>query len=357
MGAMYLMNLTINSLRIKGHDISDDEALAAINAILLHDIGHGPFSHSLENTILEGINHEFISRLLINKLNLEFNGQLGESLKIFDDTHPKRFLHQLVSSQLDVDRLDYLKRDSFYTGVSEGVVNTERIIKMLTIADDKIAVESKGIYSIEKFIISRRLMYWQVYLHKTVIAAETLLIQILKRAKNLALNGFDLFGTDPLRYFLYQRFSSDDLLKEDSIIDTFTELDDFDIFTSIKEWRKSEDRVLSYLCNSLVDRKLFRIELSSEPFTEDYIRHLKETIMSEFDLSEEESDYLLTVDTTENYAYHPKSDKINILYKNGEVMDIASASDQLNISMLKKNITKHFICYPKTTEALINHNK
>ena len=353
MGAMYLMNLIINSLKIKGHNISDEEALGAINAILLHDIGHGPFSHSLENTILEGIDHEFLSKLLINKLNQEFDGKLSESLEIFENTHPKKFLHQLVSSQLDVDRLDYLKRDSFYTGVSEGVVNTERIIKMLTIANDQLAVESKGIYSIEKFIISRRLMYWQVYLHKTVIAAETLLIKILKRAKYLANNGVELFATSALRFFLYNNFTADDIQNDDSILDIFTELDDFDIFTSIKEWRKCDDKILSYLCNSLVNRELFRIELSNKPFTQSYINQIKEIVMSSFNITEEESEFLLTVDTTANNAYHPQSDKINILYKSGEIIDIASASDQLNISILQKNITKYFLAYPKTMETFI----
>jgi len=356
-GAMYLMNLIINSLKIKGHEISDAEAQGALNAILLHDIGHGPFSHSLENTILEGINHEFISKLLMNKINQEFNGKLSTSIEIFDNDHPKKFLHQLVSSQLDVDRLDYLKRDSFYTGVSEGVVNTERIIKMLTISNDQLAVESKGIYSIEKFIISRRLMYWQVYLHKTVIAAETLLIQILRRAKFLARQDFELFATDSLLFFLYNKFTAEDLKNDGGILDKFTDLDDFDIFTSIKEWRKSSDKVLSFLSNSLVNRQLFRIEFSNNPFPEEYSNEIKEKIKSEFGFSDSESHYLFAMDTTENYAYHPKSDKINILYKSGEVIDIASASDQLNLSMLQKNITKHFICYPKTIEALINRNK
>ncbi|MBU2651300.1 MAG: HD domain-containing protein [Bacteroidetes bacterium] len=347
MGAMYLMGQVIAALRNKGIGISDEETLSATIAILLHDIGHGPFSHSLEHSILDGINHEQISRLYMERLNEAFNGSLEEAISIFNNSHPKAFLHQLVSSQLDVDRMDYLRRDSFYTGVSEGVINTERIIKMLTIAGGKIAVEEKGIYSVEKYIIARRLMYWQVYLHKTVVAAESMLNQILKRAKFLARQGEELFATPSFAYFLTHPCTLEDLKNNPDILEIFSQLDDFDILTSVKVWTKHHDKVLSMLSEALINRHLFRTELSNIPAEPERIQEMILSVCHVTGLTAEEAAHFVIHGSSANYAYHPKSDKINIVYKNGDVVDIARASEQLNISVLLKNITKYFICAPK----------
>jgi hypothetical protein len=346
-GAMHLMNHAINSLRLKGVEINDEEANEAAVSILLHDIGHGPFSHALENSIIENIDHEMISRIYMDRLNAEFDGQLQGAINIFENSCKRKFLHQLVSSQLDMDRLDYLKRDSFYTGVSEGVVNAERIIKMLYVQDDKIVVEEKGIYSIEKFIIARRLMYWQVYLHKTVLSAETMLMNILRRAKELSLGGEDLFATPVLDYFLKNRIGKNELINDGSLLIKFSQLDDYDIYTAIKVWVNAKDPILSKLCKMLLNRQLFRCELQSDMFPEDRISCIRSEISKRYDLTEEEASYFIITDSTENHAYHPLSDKINILYKSGKVVDIANASDQLNITVLHKTVTKYFICYPK----------
>jgi len=346
-GAMHLMNHAVTGLRLKGVGISDTEALDVAIAILLHDIGHGPFSHALENSIIENIDHEMISRLYMDKLNEIFEGQLQGAIRIFENSCERKFLHQLVSSQLDMDRLDYLKRDSFYTGVSEGVVNAERIIKMLYVEDDKIVVEEKGIYSIEKFIIARRLMYWQVYLHKTVLAGETMLMNILRRAKALSMAGEDLFATPVLAYFLQNKLGKNELLYDDRVLESFSLLDDFDIYTAIKVWKDADDPVLSTLCRMIVNRELFACELKNEVFSEDKVADIRAAIAKKHDLSDEDASYFLIADSTENHAYHPKSDKINILYKSGELMDIAHASDQLNITVLHKTVTKYFLCFPK----------
>ena len=347
MGAMFLMNHAIQSLRLKGVDISEQEALDAATAILLHDIGHGPFSHALENSIIESIDHEVISRLYMDKLNTLFGGALEGAISIFSNTCHKKFLHQLVSSQLDMDRLDYLKRDSFYTGVSEGVVNAERIIKMLYVHDDKIVVEEKGIYSIEKFIIARRLMYWQVYLHKTVLSAENMLINILRRARELSLAGRKLFATPELAFFLENRIRKQEIIHDGSMLERFSRLDDFDIYAAIKIWVNDDDPVLSRLCRNLLNRELFACELENEPFREEKLDCIARAISERYGLKEHEASYFMVSDSTENYAYHPQSDKINILYKSGEVVDIANASDQLNITVLYKTVTKYFLCYPK----------
>ena len=346
-GAMHLMNHAIHALRLKEVEISDQEELNAAVAILLHDIGHGPFSHALENSIIENIDHEIISRLYMDKLNDAFGGQMQGAISIFDNSCDRKFLHQLVSSQLDMDRLDYLKRDSFYTGVSEGVVNAERIIKMLYVEDDKIVVEEKGIYSIEKFIVARRLMYWQVYLHKTVLAAETMLMNILRRARELSLAGESLFATPVLEYFLKNRIGKNELLHDPRVLELFSRLDDFDIYTAIKVWAEAADPVLSGLSKMLINRELFSCELENEVFPEDKVLKIRNEIAKKYNLSDDEAGYFLIADSTENRAYHPKSDKINILYKSGELIDIANASDQFNITVLHKTVTKYFLCYPK----------
>lgn len=346
-GAMYLMTEALQILKSKGIKISDEECRATIAAILLHDIGHGPFSHALEHTIVKGIHHEDISTMLMDELNKTFKGKLSLAIKIFEDEHPKKFLHQLVSSQLDMDRLDYLNRDSFFTGVSEGVVSSDRIIKMLNVKDGQLVIEAKGIYSVENFLIARRLMYWQVYLHKTVLSAEKLLVNILKRAKELSLNGEDLFATPALSLFLKNNFSKKDFTSRPELLQQFVLLDDYDIMASVKVWMNHQDIVLSLLCKNLIDRNLYKIELQNKNFTAAYKDQIHEKVMKKYKLTKKETDYFVFSESVNNSAYNSSHFKINILYKNGELVDVAKASDQLNIKMLSKKVTKYFICYPK----------
>lgn len=346
-GAMHLMTTAIEVIKSKGHEVNREEEEGVLAAILLHDIGHAPFSHTLENTIVEDINHEALSLIFMHALNREFNGKLDLAIRIFQNTYPKKFLHQLVTGQLDMDRLDYLRRDSFFSGVSEGVVSSQRIIKMLNIVNDQLVVEEKGIYSLEKFIVARRLMYWQVYLHKTVISAEILLIKIMERAKFLARNGSDLFCSPNLRLFLYHRQPKSSFVDNPEILKAFAGLDDYDIFGAIKVWSGHEDYVLKELCSRLVNRKLFKIQMRKTPFTEDEVQPIAEKILSKMNLKEEDLHYFLVRDDISNLAYATNDESINILMKNGEVTDIATASDSLNITMLSESITKFFICYPK----------
>jgi len=346
-GTMHLMHQAIEVLRSKGHEITKDEENGALIAILLHDIGHGPYSHTLENSIVAEISHEELSLIFMERLNTEFSGTLNTAIAIFKNEYTKHFLHQLVSSQLDMDRLDYLKRDSFFTGVSEGVINTDRIIKMLDMVDDELVVEAKGIYSVEKFIIARRLMYWQVYLHKTVLSAENMLMQVIRRARFLALNGEKLFATDPFGMFLQNEIGKDDFIKNPSILETFGELDDFDVFASIKMWTKSTDKVLAMLSQNLVNRQLFRNEIQNKPFGNDLIAALKHKVAALYDISEADAGYFVFSDIARNSAYNPFNDRINILFRDGKVQDITEASDQLNIDILSKTVTKYFLCYPK----------
>ncbi len=346
-GAMHLMTEALQILKSKDVKITDEEIQAANIAILLHDIGHGPFSHALEHTIVKGIHHEDISAMLMDELNKVFGGKLSLAIKIFKNEHPKKFLHQLVSSQLDMDRLDYLNRDSFFTGVTEGVVGSDRIIKMLNVKNGELVVEAKGIYSIENFLIARRLMYWQVYLHKTVLSAEKLLVNILKRAKELSLNGVDLFATPMLSLFLKNNFSKKDFIKKPELLNQFVLLDDYDIMASIKVWTEHADTVLSILCKNLMDRNLYKIELQNKNFTIAYKNQILERVMKIYKLTKKEADYFVFTESVNNSAYNSSLFKINILYKNGELADVAKASDQLNIKMLSKKVTKYFICYPK----------
>jgi len=347
LGATYLMSQAIETLRSKKIDISQEEAEAVIVAILLHDIGHGPYSHALEDSIVSGINHEQLSELFMNRLNEAFNGQLKLALKIFRNEYERKFLHQLVSSQLDVDRLDYLNRDSFFTGVSEGVISSDRIIKMLNVYKDQLVIEAKGIYSIEKFIVSRRLMYWQVYLHKTVVSAECLLINILKRAKELYRQGQKLFCTPALQTFLETEYTYNDFLKTPDLLDTFASLDDTDIVAGIKVWQNEKDKVLSDLCSRMINRNLFRIVIQSEPFQEDTISKYKQAIVSQLAMNEPELGYYLVKGHMVNNAYNSSSDKINILFKDGSVKDITEATDTLNIKALAVPVEKHYVCFPK----------
>ena len=346
-GAMYLMTEALQVLKSKGIKITDDETRAAIVAILLHDIGHGPFSHALEHTIVKGIHHEDISTMLMDELNKVFNGKLTLAIKIFKNEHPKKFLYQLVSSQLDMDRLDYLNRDSFFTGVTEGVISSDRIIKMLHVQNGELVVEAKGIYSVENFLISRRLMYWQVYLHKTVLSAEKLLVNILKRAKELSLTGEVLFATPALSLFLRNNFSKKEFMKNPELLQQFVLLDDYDIMASVKVWANHKDFVLSALCKNLLDRNLYKIELQNKNFTQAYQNQVLEKVMKKYKLTKKEASYFVFSESVNNSAYNSSHFQIHILQKNGELIDVAKASDQLNIKMLSKKVTKYFMCYPK----------
>ncbi|MGZ3751560.1 MAG: HD domain-containing protein [Mucilaginibacter sp.] len=347
LGAMHLMSLAIETLRSKGHHISDEEEEAVTIAILLHDIGHGPFSHALEQTIVEGISHEDISILIMNKLNMQFNGRLSMAIEIFNGTYHKRFLHELVSGQLDMDRMDYLNRDSFFTGVSEGVISFDRIIKMLNVIDDHIAVEEKGIYSIEKFLIARRLMYWQVYLHKTVIAAEQLLAKILKRSRELALNGKPLFATPALNHFLVNTISKEDFINKDHHIETFASLDDSDIMSAVKVWAGDGDFVLSQLCQMLMLRNLYHVDITNKPCDKQLVAKLVENAGKKYPISKEETSYFVFTDTIKNNAYKADDGSIRILMKDGTIQDITAASDNSNLEALAKTVKKYILCYTK----------
>ena len=349
LGAVHLMQLALDALNLKGIKITEEEAEAATIAILLHDIGHGPFSHTLEYSIVEGVTHEDISAVLMENLDIQFHGRLSQAINIFRNQYPKKFLHQMVSSQLDMDRLDYLRRDSFYTGVAEGTIGSDRIIRMLNVCNDNLVIEAKGIYSIEQFLISRRLMYWQVYLHKTVLAAEYLLMNILKRAKYLSVNGVNIFSTPLLSVFLTKKITFDYLVSEKMngtpLFSVFAELDDNDIFASIKQWQYEEDKILSYLSDCLISRRLFCIEVRDKPFDASRIEMINAAIMKKFDLDENEADYLLIQDSITNSIYGG-DDKINILGKDGKVKEFSEASD-INLSNLSMPVKKYIICYPK----------
>lgn len=347
LGALHLMTQAIEVLRSKGHTITDEESEAVSIAILLHDIGHSPFSHALEKTLIDQVSHEELSLLFMERLNQEFNGRLSLAIKIFKNEYTKKFLHQLVSSQLDMDRLDYLNRDSFYTGVSEGVISSERIIKMLELHNDELVVEAKGIYSVEKFIIARRLMYWQVYLHKTVIAAEQMLINILKRAKELALNGDKLFATPAFKFFLENVISKKSLVSDENFISGYIALDDSDISASVKVWAQHTDKVLSWLCQCLVNRKLYKVVLQKEEFSSEVIDKLKVKAKQYFSIPDEDADYFVFSRSIVNNAYSVHNEQINILFKDGNVTDISKAADQLNISVLSTPVTKNYLCFAK----------
>ena len=350
LGAMHLMQMAIYTLRDKGQVISEEEEVGVLIAILLHDIGHGPYSHTLEHCLIKGVSHEEISRIIISKLNKEFGLQLSLAIQIFENKYHKKFLHQLVSSQLDTDRLDYLTRDSFFTGVSEGVVGYDRILKMMDVVDDELVIEAKGIYSIEKFIIARRLMYWQVYLHKTVLCVEQMMIKAISRARQLIKRGVELPATSDLNYFLKNNISLDSFKTDDEALHHFTMLDDIDVFSALKMWRYADDLILSELCTAIVDRKLFKIEITDTPPSNDRINTLQKTMARKKDISIEDAGYLVFTESTGNHAYNPNAGRIGILNKNGKVVDIAEASDQLNIMVLSKPVIKYYLCYPKNME-------
>ena len=346
LGAMHLMAQALDVLRLKGAGISDEEAEAVTIAILLHDIGHGPFSHTLEKLLISKTSHESLSLQMMEKLNREFNGRLTLALQIFQGRYHKPFLHQLVSSQLDMDRLDYLNRDSFFTGVAEGVIGYDRIIKMLTVKNNELLVESKGMYSIEKFLISRRLMYWQVYLHKTVLAAEQMLVKIIGRANEISIFR-KLDATPALSWFLEKNKEGSLWSDQDELIDRFAELDDTDIISSIKIWKNDNDPVLSWLSCHLLLRKLFKIEMSAIPFQDARVEKIKQWVHEHSKISLQDLHYFVFTETTSNHAYSPRSGPVNILYKDGSIKDVADASDLLNIHVLEAPVVKHFLCYPK----------
>jgi uncharacterized protein len=347
LGCMHLMTETIEVLKSKGHRITEEEKEGVLIAILLHDIGHGPFSHTLEQSIVKGLSHEEISLLIINEMNAEFDNKLSLAINILTDQYPKRFLHQLVSSQLDMDRLDYLSRDSFFTGVAEGTISTHRIIKMLTVLNDELVVESKGIYSIENFIISRRLMYWQVYFHKTVMAAEYMLINILNRAKFLSGQGVQLFSTPSLGLFLKNNLTRKNVEGNRQWITEFMKLDDYDVFSSIKVWMDHSDMILSELCKNLVNRHLYKVMVQNEPFHPSLVDAIRKELKKNHGISDDELKYYLVEDIVTNSAYSLNDDKIKIIFKDNSVMDVSEASDQLNISVLSSAVSKHVLCYSR----------
>ncbi len=338
-GAMYLATEAIRQLRLKGHEITDAEAEGLTAAVMLHDIGHGPFSHILEHFLYEGVPHEEISLRLMQRMNRDFNGRLDTCIQIFTDTYPKKFLHQLISSQLDVDRLDYLRRDSFFTGVVEGNIGSARIIKMLNIVDDHLVVEAKGIYSIENFLMARRLMYWQVYLHKTSVAAEKMLLNLLQRARQLKSHGAELYASPALDYFLSQKMEKGQVTEPS--LDHFLELDDYDIWSAIKAWQHHDDIVLSTLCRNFLSRKLFKIELTDTPASSDRIESDLKRIAGKFNISGEEARYFIHTSEVSNNIYDDSDYGIEILYNDGHIKPITQASDILNIDVLSKKIRKY----------------
>lgn len=346
-GAFHLMSEAILSLEQKGIFIFDSEAEAVEAAILMHDIGHGPFSHVLENTLISGISHEEISLMMMQQINNEFNGSLNLAIKIFKDEYPKKFLHQLISSQLDVDRLDYLRRDSFFTGVTEGNIGSARIIKMLNVVDDALVVESKGIYSIENFLTSRRLMYWSVYLHKTVVAYERTLINTLRRAKDLARSGQEIFASPSLKYFLYNDIDAEWFETHEEAITNYERLDDSDIWSALKVWSNSADMVLSLLASDMINRRIFKCEVRENPVSDEEIDELQRKIADKAGISKAEASYLMSVNTVQKDMYDINDDHISILYKDGTTKDIAEASELLNIDLLSKKIKKYYLCYQR----------
>ena len=342
LGALYLMTEAVKSLSEKGIYIFDSEAEAVQAAILMHDIGHGPFSHVLENTLIQGITHEEISLMMMEQINHDLKGQLALAISIFKDEYPNKIYHQLISSQLDMDRLDYLRRDSFYTGVTEGNIGSARIIKMLNVKDDNLVVDAKGIYSIENYLTSRRLMYWQVYLHKTAVGYEKILVNTLRRARDLVRQGRDIFASPALAYFLKNEGSFDE-----EALKVYADLDDSDIWCALKSWKHVDDRILSTLATDMTDRRLFKVEVSEERPTEEYINQIKERLAKGMNISHADTDYLVTLTEIGKDMYNPEDDSIGILYKDGTVKDIAEASEILNVQLLSKKIRKYYLCYQR----------
>ncbi|MCQ2212672.1 MAG: HD domain-containing protein [Bacteroidaceae bacterium] len=347
-GAFHLMSMAIRSLQMKGNFIFDSEAEAVQAAILMHDIGHGPFSHVLEHTLISGVDHEEISLMIMEKMNEDLRGQLTLAIKIFKDEYPKHFLHQLISSQLDMDRLDYLRRDSFFTGVTEANIGSSRIISMLDVVDDRLVVEKKGIYSIENYLVNRRLMYWQVYLHKTGVSSEHILINALKRAKHLAYQGKELFCSPALRFFLYQDIDRDRFINDPECLSNYLTLDDNDIMCALKVWCGSDDKILSLLSNDFINRKLFKVEVCDEAVPESFITEKIQELMERYEVTEDEArEYLTCLLEVGKDMYNLHDDKIEILLADGTTRDVSEVSDMLNLPMMAKKVRKQYFCYQR----------
>lgn len=346
-GAFHLMSEAITALTQKGIFIFDSEAEAILAAILMHDIGHGPFSHVLENTLIKGISHEEISLMMMEEINRDLNGGLNLALKIFKGEYPKKFLHELISSQLDMDRLDYLCRDTFFTGVTEGNIGSARIIKMLNVVDDNLVIESKGIYSIENYLITRRLMYWQVYLHKTAVACEKVLINTLLRAKHLVKEGKEIFASPALMFFLRNDIDSENFISNPDALSYYKELDDSDIWSALKVWKHSDDKILAILASDMLNRNIFKVEIKDEPYTEVEIVSVKEKLCKQFDIKDEDVNYLMNVSSLQKDMYDTQTDHISILFKDGSLKDITEASEILNVSLLSKKNRKYYLCYQR----------
>ena len=347
LGAFHLMSEALISLQQKGVFVFDSEAEAVQAAILMHDIGHAPFSHVLEDTLISGITHEEISLMMMDRINQDMHGTLNLAISIFKDEYPKSYLHQLISSQLDMDRLDYLRRDSFFTGVTEGNIGSARIIKMLNVVNDALVVESNGIYSIENYLTSRRLMYWQVYLHKTTVGCENVLINALRRAKQLAKEGVELFASPALRYFLYNDITADTFQADNNALDKYIALDDNDIWSAIKVWQQHNDKILSLLSSNIINRKIFKVEVREEEPTIEEINKLKQQISEQYEIGLTDCDYLIGVNRVQKDMYNPFDDHISILYKDGTLKDITEASEILNIELLSKKICKYYLSYQR----------
>ena len=347
LGAFHLMSEAILNLQQKGIFIFESEAEAVEAAILMHDIGHGPFSHVLENTLIHGISHEDISLLMMEEINRSLNGQLNLSISIFKGEYPKNFLHQLISSQLDMDRLDYLRRDSFYTGVTEGNIGSARIIKMLNVIDDSLVVEQKGIYSLENYLTTRRLMYWQVYLHRTCVAYEKVLVNMLNRAKYLVRQGHDVFATPALHYFLENDVDAEWFNSHPEALKNYENLDDSDIWSAMKTWKYDSDKILSTLATDMLDRKIFKVEVHEEPIPQERLDELQQMIAEKMAIPLEDAHYMMSLNTIQKDMYNVDDDSIAILYKNGEIRDISEASELLNVQLLSKKIRKYYLCYQR----------
>ena len=348
LGAFHLMSEAILSLQQKGQFIFDSEAEAVEAAILMHDIGHGPFSHVLENTLIHGINHEDISLLMMEQINRDLGSQLNLAISIFKNEYPKHFLHQLISSQLDMDRLDYLRRDSFFTGVTEGNIGSARIIKMLNVVDDSLVVEQKGIYSLENYLTTRRLMYWQVYLHKTAVAYEKVLVNMLRRTKELSRQGIDIFASPALKYFITHDVDRQWFLAHPEALSYYEELDDADIWSAMKVWRHADDKILSTLATDMLDRRIFRVEVLEEPPTDERLAELAEQIATRMNIGADDArHYLMSLNTIQKDMYSVDDDSIAILYKDGTIKDISEASELLNVQLLSKKIRKYYLCYQR----------
>ena len=347
LGAFYLMSEAVKSLSEKGVYIFDSEAEAVQAAILMHDIGHGPFSHVLENTLISGISHEDISLMMMEQINHDMKGVLNLAISIFKDEYPNKIFHQLISSQLDMDRLDYLRRDSFFTGVTEGNIGSARIIKMLNVKDDRLVVDSKGIYSVENYLTTRRLMYWQVYLHKTTVGYEKILVNALNRAKELVHKGETVFAAPALAYFLEHNADHEWFASHPEALGYYAELDDSDIWSALKGWKHSDDKILSTLATDLLDRHLFKVEVTEEPPTEEYLASIRTKIAESMGITEDDTRFMMSLTEISKDMYNPEDDSIGILYKDGTIKNIAEAAEILNVQLLSKKIRKYYLCYQR----------